>query len=363
MNKIRFGIIGCGVIAPTHVWAIEENDRAELTALCDRDPARLSKLAKGKTVETYADWKELLASEAVDAVAICLPHHLHAPAFIDALEAGKHVICEKPMGVNRDQLTAMKEAAIRARGKGVLSGGIFQHRFSPLVEETARVLDRGELGELTGAELNFLCTRDKKYYRQDPWRGKWETEGGGLLINQAIHTMDLLIQLIGMPRVVEASLFREKLDCIEVEDRCDALFRYAGEDRIPGGEVKLTLENDLKTNWRPEIILRGTKAVLELDGSEEFRCSDPALTERLAPFAGEKGKQAPGKACYGSLHSQNYADFIEAVLEGREPRVTMESQADSTEAVLAVYQSHFLGKNVNLPLSDWTVPRGLDKSK
>jgi UDP-N-acetyl-2-amino-2-deoxyglucuronate dehydrogenase len=362
MDKIRFGIIGCGVIAPTHIWAIEENDNAQLTALCDNNEKRLKKLAKGKDVRTYTDWKEMLASSEIDAVTICLPHYLHAPAFIDALAAGKHVLCEKPMGVNLKQLQSMKKAAVDARKNGIISGGIFQHRFSPLIEEVMTIVREGELGTLEGAELNFLCTRDKKYYAADAWRGKWETEGGGLLINQAIHTMDLLIQLIGLPRAIEANLYREKLDCIEVEDRSNAVFYYGPEDRITSGKVKLTLENDLKTNWQPDIILKGSKAVLELKGSEEFICSDTSLTERLTPFAGEEGRKAPGKACYGSLHSQNFANFIESVIEKREPRITMESQADSTEAVLAVYQAHFQNKQITLPLTDWKEPQGLNKA-
>ena len=293
MKKIRFAVLGCGVIAPTHIWAIDRNEKAELTALCDLRRDRMEKLAGDREIRLFEDWHEMLASPGVDAVAICLPHYLHAPALLDCLKAGKHVICEKPMGVNRTQLNAMKEAARQARAGGCVTGGIFQHRFSPLAGEVARLLREEKLGPLKKVSLHFLCTRDKEYYGADLWRGRWETEGGGLIINQAIHTMDLLIQLMGMPDRIEGKIYREKLPMIEVEDRAEAVFHY---ESGPVKEIPLSLENDQITSWKPEIRFEGEKSRLVLKGSEEFACSDPALTERLAPFAGEEQGKAPGES-------------------------------------------------------------------
>ncbi len=356
MEKIRFAVLGCGVIAPTHIWAIDGNEKAELAALCDLRRDRMEKLAEDRNILLFEDWKEMLASPDIDAVAICLPHYLHAPALIDCLEAGKHVICEKPMGVNLEQLSSMKEAARAGFKKGLITGGIFQHRFSPLVQEVAGILDKEELGTLEEVSLSFLCTRNEEYYGSDPWRGKWDTEGGGLIINQAIHTMDLLIQLAGMPDRIEGNLFREKLPMIEVEDRAEAVFFY---EKGRTDRVSLSLQNDLVTSWQPEIRFKGSKHELTLIGSEEFTCTDPALTEKLSASLEEVEEKAPGKECYGSLHSRNYADFLTALETKTSPLVSLDSLADSTEAVLAVYQSHFSGSPVSLPLSGWTKPETL----
>ena len=356
MNKIRFAVLGCGVIAPTHIWAIDQNENAELTALCDCRRDRMEALAEGRGILLFEEWEEMLASPEIDAVAICLPHHLHAPALIDCLEAGKHVLCEKPLGINLEQLRSMEEAARKAREKGILAGGIFQHRFSPLVRETASLLKEGGLGELTEVSLDFLCTRTAEYYAADSWRGRWETEGGGLIINQAIHTVDLLIQLMGLPDRVEGTIGRDKMESIDVEDRAGASFLYDGRDI---GSIRLVMENDLKTSWQPEIRIKGTAGELVLTGSEEFTCSDPEVTARLVPFAGEEEEKAPGKACYGSLHSRNYADFLEALQENRDPLVTLDSLAGTTEAVLAIYQSHFAQSPVSIPLDRWEEPETL----
>jgi UDP-N-acetyl-2-amino-2-deoxyglucuronate dehydrogenase len=354
MKKIRCAIIGCGVIAPTHIWAIEENEKAELIALCDIDENRMMNIAQNRDLLFFKEWDKLLSSPEIDAVALCLPHHLHAQAFIDAIKAGKHVICEKPLGIGVKELLLMKEAARKGRKNGLKAGGIFQHRFSPLIEETSRVLEENRLGELEKVSLNFLCYRDQKYYDSATWRGRWDKEGGGLLINQAIHTIDLLIQLIGMPDRVEGKLFREKLLNIDVEDRAEAHFFY-GKNR----KISLKMENDCKTNWQAEICLTGSKSNLTLEGSEGFRTSDISLNHRLTPFTKEGSNKGPGKACYGSLHRLNYADFLEAIEEDREPKVSLKSLSDTTEVVLALYQSHFTQSPITLPLSKWENPTKL----
>ncbi|MBN2625702.1 MAG: Gfo/Idh/MocA family oxidoreductase [Spirochaetales bacterium] len=360
MKRIRFAVLGCGVIAPTHIWAIDRIENAELTALCDIDRQKMTALAEGRDLFLFEDWKEMLASPEVDAVAICLPHYLHAPALTDALTAGKHVLCEKPMGISLEQLRTMTTAAGEGRKRGLKTGGIFQHRFSPLVGEVNRLLEEGALGTLEEVKVHFLCTRDRDYYGADAWRGKWATEGGGLIINQAIHTIDLLIQLMGMPDRVQNTLYRERLSMIEVEDRSEGIFFYdRGKNGCPP-RVKLILENDLATSWQPDIHIKGSRATLVLKGSEEFVCSDPDLAGRLSPFAGEEQAKAPGKACYGSLHGRNYEDFLEAITADREPAVSLESLADSTEAVLALYQSHFMQTTLPVPLTGWKKPIELD---
>lgn len=360
MKKLKVGILGCGVIAETHAWAIEENEGAVLTALCDIDQSRMDKLNKGRDCLLFNEWKDMFQSPEVDAVAICLPHYLHEPAVLDALEAGKHVICEKPLAVSLNQLEEMKKAAASSEEKGIYSFGIFQHRFSPLIQEIGKILNEQALGPIERGYITFRCTRDSSYYGSESWRGRWMEEGGGTLINQGIHTLDVLHYLIGLPEGAEFKLYREKLSSIEVEDRGAGILHYPAS-RVESGAISIEFENDLKTDWEPVICLRGSLGTIILKGSEDFECSIPSLNERLNAATGTEEQQAPGKACYGSLHSENYRDIIHSISErsrglSHEPVVSLYSLADTTETVLAIYQSHFQQKRITLPLKTWAEP-------
>jgi len=363
MNILRVGIIGCGVIAPTHIWAIEENEGIELTALCDINRSRMEKIHQSKNCIHFEDWKEMLQSPGVDIVAICLPHYLHEQAIIDALQAGKHVISEKPLAVNLNQIQNIKKIAAEAELEGIHSFGIFQHRYSPLICEIQSVLKEKSLGTLIDAKVNFICTRKQSYYNSDLWRGLWETEGGGTLINQGIHTLDILYQLLGLPHEVEYSLTREKLKEIEVEDKGVGSLSY-DTSIVSSGKVSLHFENDLKTGWMPEIILIGTKGTLEVQDSEHFSCNIKGICRRLEKFLIYDEDKAPGKECYGSLHSRNYKDIINSLSEKQkgnrhQPKVSLFDLASTTETVLALYQSHFQRKRINLPLISWKKPQKL----
>lgn len=355
MNKLKIGIIGCGTIAETHAWAIEENDTAVLTALCDINPERLEKMDSKRNCMLFNDWHQMLLSDHVDAVAICLPHNLHEPAVIDALRADKHVICEKPLAVSGDQLNKMKKTAADAEKRGILSFGILQHRFSPLIQEVRKVIMEKALGELLRGDISFFCTRDCNYYSSDSWRGQWLEEGGGTLINQGIHTLDILQYLIGNPEGVEYQLSRKKLKCIEVEDKGTGALLYPSSV-IKSEKISLHFENDLITDWKPEIKLTGSLGTLTLRGSEDFSCTIPSIADRLHLYIMGEVLSAPGKKCYGSLHSENYEDIISSIENKHKPQVSLNSLADTTETVLALYQSHFQNKKIVLPLDSWVEP-------
>jgi predicted dehydrogenase len=363
MKNLKIGIIGCGTISSTHIWAIEETEGIELAALCDINRKSLIKTQNGRDCLLFDDWKSMVKSPEIDAVAICLPHYLHAPALIDSLNAGKHVICEKPLAVNLDQLRKMKEAAHSAEKKGICSFGIFQHRYSPLIKEIIKIIQDKALGEILGGNIHFLCSRLPSYYKSDPWRGLWEQEGGGTMINQGIHTLDILFQILGLPQAAEFKLFRNRIDCIEVEDKGVGSLIY-NRETIKSGLISLDFENDMKTSWQPEITLTGTGGTLVIKGSSDFQCSDQKISDRLNEIKGVEENKAPGKACYGSLHSRNYQDFISCLCLKKQgkpysPKVSLSSQADTTEIVLALYQSHFQNKRIGLPLDSWEKAKAL----
>lgn len=363
MQILNIGIIGCGVIAPTHIWAIEENRGIQIKALCDISQAKMEQIPQSQNCLLFQDWKEMLKSPEVDIVTICLPHHLHEQAIIEALEAGKHVISEKPLAITPDQIQNIKKSAVKAQKKGIYSFGIFQHRYSPLIQEIQKVLKESALGEIIEADVFFSCSRTQSYYDSDLWRGLWETEGGGTLINQGIHTLDILYQLIGLPQEVEFSLFRKKLEGIEVEDKGVGFLHY-DQSIIQSGKVPVYFENDLKTDWLPLITLKGTEGNLIIEDSEHFTCSNIQLSSRLDQFINKTEQSAPGKSCYGSLHSMNYADIITSITERQngnyhKPEVSIIDLAQTTETVLALYQSHFQKKKIQLPLNLWIKPEKL----
>ncbi len=364
MKKLKIGIIGCGSIAESHAWAIENDGRALLSALCDTDPEKLSKLDSRRNCRLYSDWKEMLCSADIQAVALCLPHHLHEQALVDALEAGKHVICEKPLAVSLEQLARMKTAALNAEERGIFSFGIFQHRFSPLIGEVRNLIRENTLGQTLGGDITFLCTRPPAYYESDSWRGTWLEEGGGTLINQGIHTLDLLHYLIGRPESAEYRLYREKIASIEVEDKGSGELCYP-RDIVKSQKISLHFENDLTTPWDPRLTLRFDRGILTLTGSSGFSCTDPELTERLEPFTDNGTSEAPGKSCYGALHRENYRDILTAMEmrekgEIYEPVVSLADLAETTETVLALYQSHFQNCPIAIPLETWVEPRILE---
>ena len=220
---MRFAIIGIGNIAPIHAAAIRGVPGAELVAVATRQEDRGRAFTAEHGGTWYADYRELLAHAQADVVAICTPHDLHAPMTLAAAQAGVHVLCEKPMARNTAECDAMIAACDRA---GVTLGVVFQSRYERLSLSLKEALDAGRLGRLLWASANTLWHRTDAYYRSGPWRGTWEHEGGGVLINQAIHAIDLLIWLAGMPVSVTARTGTLN-HAIEVEDAALALLDYA----------------------------------------------------------------------------------------------------------------------------------------
>ncbi len=192
---MRFAIIGIGNIAPIHAAAIR-GVSGELVAVATRDEGRGRAFAEQHGGTWYGDYQQLLDDAHPDVVAICTPHDLHEPMTRAAARAGVHVLCEKPMARNVGECDAMIAACAQA---GVTLGVTFQGRFEPLSTRLKAALDGGRLGRLLWSSANTLWHRTDAYYRSGPWRGSWAHEGGGVLINQAIHAIDLLIWLGGSP--------------------------------------------------------------------------------------------------------------------------------------------------------------------
>lgn len=334
---MRFAVIGAGAIGTVHARLIDAlGEDAELIAVVDQDPERRDKLAEQSGARRYASAAEAYAAEEIDAVGICLPSALHADAAIEALEAGKHVIVEKPVDI---ALEAADRLIAAQRATGLTVSVVSQRRFQPPVAQIRAAIDGGALGRVTSGIAESAFFRPQAYYDGDDWRGTLAVDGGGALMNQGIHALDLLVWMLGKPRQVSAQTGRLAHEGIEVEDLAGASIVFesgaiglmlASTAAYPGRPVRLTVHGD-----------QGT-AILDDDG--------------LAYFASANGEapEAPtleGPDDWGAVelaHLAQYRDFVAAVREGRPPAITLEAGRRSLATVLAVYESARTGRPVEL---------------
>jgi UDP-N-acetyl-2-amino-2-deoxyglucuronate dehydrogenase len=340
MQTIRFGLIGVGNITPMHAAAIRGTPGAELVAVATRSAERGRAFAAEHDAAWHADYRELLARADVDAVGICTPPDLHAPMTIDAAEAGKHVICEKPMARTTDECDAMIGACRKA---GVQLGVIFQGRFEPLARQLKGWLEAGKLGRLLWTSTATPWYRPESYYQSGAWRGKLIHEGGGVLINQAIHAIDLMLWLGGTPARVMAQA-RTLNHRIEIEDCAAAILEYA-DGRL--GLIQAT--TNAFPGYPERLEFHGT------NGSAVYHKGQGRLEWHLIEPR-EDGEEATGASSGAARpmdisaagHTAQYQDFVAAVREGRPPLVDGHEGRRSLELVQAVYRSAETGAAAEL---------------
>ncbi len=211
-------IVGYGTIGPIHAKALSEIENAKFYAVCDNNPDRIDVCKKDYDVKSYLDFDEMLLDEAIDCVHICTPHYLHFKMIKKALDSGKSVVCEKPVTMT----LAEYEKLLTLDGADRVCV-VLQNRFNPCAKRFKELAESGEMGQLKTARAVVTWDRDADYYNKDSWRGKWATEGGGVLINQAVHTLDYFSYILGGAKAVKAQMSNFTLeDVIEVEDTMSA---------------------------------------------------------------------------------------------------------------------------------------------
>ena len=294
----RAAIVGCGDVSVIHREAIEAIDGIELTAVCDTDPARLADAAAAAGVPGFTSVGALLDAGLADVVHVTTPHDQHVAPTLQALAAGVHVLQEKPIAAHLADAQRLVDAAPTASAK---VGICFQNRYNVSSQRLRRLLDSGELGAVRGAYSAVVWTRSADYYRAKPWRGSAERSGGGLLINQAIHTLDLLQWFLGDVDEVVGHVSTDKFaDVIDVEDTAHLLLAHAGgvttsfyatltAPRDRPVEIELDCENAYVT-------LRDGLTVAWTDGRPSEHWS-----ERAVPSA--------GRAYWGVSHEILIRDF------------------------------------------------------
>lgn len=340
---LKAGIVGCGNIYPMHAYSLQELSGVKLTAVCDIDRKRAKTVADQFNCAYYTDYKDMIDHAGINVVHICLPHYLHKPVTVYAAEAKKHILTEKPMATTVEDAEAMERAAV---DNGVTLGVIFQNRYnqgSILVKEA---LQNGDVGKILGARFQVNWFRDGSYYKSDPWRGRWDTEGGGVMINQAIHTLDMVRWFIDSDvDTVAAHIANRTLqDVIEVEDEAGGLIRFKN-----GVKLHFSACNYYCCNAPVEIELRCEKALIQIlgdrasirfnDGREWIAENNPNETFHYG--AGAKGY-------WGVNHTKQIRNFYQALVQGVPPEITGTEGIKTQRLVCAIYDSAKSGEPVQL---------------
>ncbi len=327
MGKMRVGVIGCGAISGNHFHALQKTENAVLAAVCDIDPDKLKKAMEEQGVKGFQSWDELLCQEDIDAVHVCVPHFLHAEITVAALKAGKHVLCEKPLGVSFREAQTMVQAA---RDTGKTLTVCFQNRFNGASMRMKQVIDSGELGKILGGSAFVAWNRFGTYYTDSPWRGKWATEGGSVLINQAIHTLDLLKWFSGGFELKECTMSAKRLSAeIETEDTCDILL-----ENKDGGRFLFYCSNCGIANMPVQLHLMLEKGEMHMDGSrltikgpEGVRLEDYTTEVKI------------GKDYWGSGHGALIENFYSQLSKGAQPLISPEDGMETTRLMEEAYLS------------------------
>jgi UDP-N-acetyl-2-amino-2-deoxyglucuronate dehydrogenase len=344
--KVRTGIIGCGKIARTHAHALSTLEESSFAAVCDAVRERAQALASEFGVpHVFTSAREMLGSGLVEAVNICVPHPLHAEMAIMAAEAGVHAITEKPLTVNLREADAMIAAHRRA---GTKLACIFQRRFWPAAQRLRRAIDEGKLGErLVMGDCIVKWCRTAEYYQADPWRGRWDTEGGGVLVNQAVHAIDMYQWYMGPVDTIYAQMGTFTHD-IEVEDNAVATLRFQSGAL---GVIQASVSH-CPTLWSRITVLGSNGAAASvLEQPEGAMGRNDIWTVPGEEHLPEQWWQAEQHLrSFPTHHVLQIKDFLQAIREGREPAVTGEEGRKAVEIILAIYRSARSGEPVKLPL-------------
>lgn len=353
MDKVRFGIIGCGMIANSHAISILSDDRAELVAVCGgSDRKKLADFAaKYHCSEVYTDYNDLVRSSNVDAVCICTPSGLHGKCTVAAAKEGKHILCEKPLDIKTDVMTEMINAA---HNYHVKLGCVFPNRTRSGLIKAKQILDAGKLGKMNIVECQYVGYRSPEYY--SGWKGTRALDGGGCLMNQGIHAIDTMCWLAGEVKSVygnAAAMLRK----IEVEDTAMALLEFKNGAR--GVVMGTTISNV------PENAPEGDKLRIECEyGTICYVNGKTFLYVRRPASSGSSEvtrtelDEDPGASVVSSAdrpenidmesHTFIVKDMISAILEDRQPYITGESARQCVDLVLGIYESSRTGKRVYL---------------
>ena len=361
MQKVRTAIIGCGKVSDLHAGALKAAPEAEFAAIYSRNPEKAQQYAKKYGVSGFSDIQEMISAAKIEAVIVCTPHPAHRDAALAAIGAGAHVLIEKPLASTLqdcdDILNAAKKASLHV-------GTVCQRRFYAPVQRLRRAIDAGKIGKPALGIVQMFGWRDAAYYASDPWRGKWATEGGGVLVNQAPHQIDLLQWFMGPIDTLYGAWSNVNHPYIEVEDTAVAVIRFKS-----GALGSIVVSNSQKPGLFGKVHVHGQNGAslgVQTDGGAMFIAGMSSVLEPpvndLWTVPGEEALLAQWKMEDSNLFNSlpdatghyfllQIRDFLQAVIEGRPPLITGEDGRRTVEIFTAVYRAQTTGAPVRFPLT------------
>ena len=330
LKKLRVGVIGCGRISVMHLTSISMTNCVELVACCDIIKDRAEEVAKKYGVKAYVSYEEMIDCEKLDAVHICLPHHLHTKVACYAFLKGVNVLCEKPMAIDFE---SAENAVKLAREKGVLYGIIFQCRYNNSAKLVKQAVESGKLGKIISARSVLTWSRPDSYYSESDWKGTWDKEGGGVVIDQAIHSIDLVNWIVDSKvQSVSCSIANRGHSTVSVEDSAEGLITY--ENGVKYGfycmnnycydepiEIKLFCE-------KGKVVFGYDDAYIYYsDGEVEEAHQD----ENTVAYEG-------GKDYWGFQHVRQINQFYKAVLGEEELEISGEDALKTHRLIMEIYR-------------------------
>lgn len=361
-DTLKVAITGCGVIGRTHAVALQEFPEVGIVALVDAIPEAAESLAdlieaNGRPrPSVHASLGDAFAAADIDLVALATPSGLHIQQSLEVLAAGKHVVIEKPLDVDLSRAQEIEAAATEAARRGVVASVISQHRFDQASVAVADAVAKGRFGRLTSAIASVAWWRGQNYYDSGDWRGTWTMDGGGALMNQGVHTVDLLLWFMGRPVEIHAHTARLAHERIDVEDTAVATVTFEN-----GGMAVLHATTAAYPGLTVRIQLMGSEgsAVVDNDQLQYFHSKDSGgasadmglqgggnqAREELAKYP-EEDYEAKDPTVYPAGHIRQYRDILGAIAEGRRPGVTVSDAVNALATVRAVYVSATLNQAV-----------------
>lgn len=347
-KEYGFGIIGGGMIGHFHAEAVQQLPNARLVAVCDNSAEAAQALAGKYACRAFSDVDAFLSCDGIDVVTIGTPSGTHADLAIAAARQGKHCIAEKPLDITLDKI----DAAIAAHDKaGTKLGGVFNVRFMPTARLFKKAVDEGRFGKLTFGMAYGPWWRDQTYYDKGGWRGTWKLDGGGALMNQGIHTIDLLQWLMGPVRRVEAMTATIAHERIEVEDTGVAALEF-----VNGSLGTIACTTSMWPGHFRIVEVSGTDGTVAMADQNfffwQFRQEQPQdakVRKQYLEFpAVAMGASNPSAGMTADGHRDNFGSFLEALDADRRPEIDGLEARKAVEIILAVYESARAGKVVEL---------------
>ncbi len=345
MKTWNFGIVGAGLIADFHAKAISDIPNAKLIGCCDKIPQRAKNLADKFNVRAFDDYEDMLKSDQIDIVTIATPSGFHMEPTVAAAKAGKHVICEKPLDITLERIDAMTEAHEKS---GMRLGGIFPYRFNDMMVPLREAINSGRFGVITYAGIYVPWWRTDEYYK-DSWHGTWKLDGGGALMNQSIHMVDMLCDVMPPIESLQAFTAKPGHPQIEAEDTAVAVLRYTNGAL---GVIYGTTASYPGQFRRFEIT--GTKGtVINVENSitvwqfADEKPEDEQVRKQFGEIEGGGGVADPAAISYEN-HTRNFKAFLDALESGEDFWIDGREARKAVEVILAIYKSAKEQKPVKL---------------